>query len=227
MKRERRTICLLAASLAPLVALSFSPHKGEAEVEHQYAPLREVKLELKDFSFSTLEGATLNLREAARGKRLILVTYFAAWCHNSNYDVETINELYTKYREPGLAVVGVCEYSSPEELRGFIERHKPTYPICLEGGDQIKDRSATTHYHYRKQAGDQRRWGTPFSILISADEMREQGETITKRAHAAAGELIKAEAEEFIRQQLSISNSSSRVASHKLRAGNQPRSSEH
>jgi len=204
MKRERRTIYQLAVACALLATLPYSPGVTGAEVEHQYGPLREAKLEVKDFSFPTLEGTTLNLREAARGKRLVMVTYFATWCHNSNYDVETINDLYLKYREQGLAVLGVCEYSSPEELRHFIEQHKPAYPICYESTDQIKDRNATTHQRYRKQVDDKRKWGTPFSIVIGAPDIDEHGETIAKRVRVAAGELVKAEVEEFIRQQLAI-----------------------
>jgi peroxiredoxin len=204
MKQWRSTICLIAAAMM-LAAPPIPLRAAQAETEHQYARLREVKLELKDFSFPTPTGATLNLRDAARGKRLVIVSYFAAWCHNSNYDVTTLNELYLKYREQGLAVVGVCEYSSAEELRGFVDRHQPIYPICFESTDQIKDRSTTTHHRYRKQANDKRKWGTPFNLVISASEIEERGETVARRVRVAAGELIKAEVEELIRQQLSAS----------------------
>lgn len=192
----------MAAILISLVAPPCSPQASAVEIEHQYAPLREAKLEFKDFSFPTLDGATLNLREQASGQRLMLVTYFATWCYNSNYDVEVINELYAKYHEQGLAVVGVCEYSSAADLRAFIERHRPAYPICLEAIGEIKDRSATTHHRYRKQVGDQRKWGTPFSVVITAEEIKAQGATFAKRPYVAAGELIKAEFEHFIQQEL-------------------------
>jgi peroxiredoxin len=202
MKHPGRTIGLLTVALLMLTAPPLAPRGAQADTGHQYGPLREVKLELKDFTFPTLDDAALNLREAARGQRVVVVSYFASWCHNSNYDVETLNELYAKYREQGLAVIGVCVYSSADELRNFIARHKPTYPICREGDERVKERSSTTHHRYRKQVDDKRKWGTPFNIIISANDIEERGEIVAKRVRVAAGELVKPEVEEFIRQQL-------------------------
>jgi peroxiredoxin len=197
---------LLLAALTMTAAPSVSSQGAQNDLSHQYAPLREAKLDFKDFSFPTLENTTLNLREAARSKRLVLVTYFASWCHNSEYDVETLNELYAKYREQGLEIIGVSVYSSADELRNFIKKHQLAFPICREGDEKVKNRSDTTHYRYRKQMDDKRRWGTPFSVFISASDIEERGETIAKRVRVAAGELNKKETDEFIRQQLGITS---------------------
>lgn len=208
-KRKISAILLLLAILLILTAPSLSSQGNQSDASHQYAPLREAKLELKDFSFPTLENTTLNLREAARGKRLVLVTYFASWCHNSNYDVDTLNELYAKYHEQGLEIIGVSVYSSADELRNFIKQHNTAFPICREGDEKVKNRSDTTHHRYRKQMDDNRRWGTPFSLFISASDIEERGETVAKRVRVAAGELIKKDVEEFIRQQLGVTSDKS------------------
>jgi len=171
--------------------------------EHDYAPLREVSMEIKDFSFPTSRGTRIKLSEAAKGKKLVLIHYFAAWCHNSNFDVETLTDLYTRYFDQGLLVIGVCEYSQNNELRDFVEKHKPTYPICIEGEGKRKDRIATTHFAYRKQVDDQRLWGTPLNILISADDLLTEGEVVAKHVRVATGEVIKTELEELIREKLS------------------------
>ncbi|HZS08322.1 MAG TPA: TlpA disulfide reductase family protein [Blastocatellia bacterium] len=204
MKPGRIIIRSLALMLVALAGSAASLCAGSEDVEHQYASLREVKLELKDFVLPTPDGKMISLREEIRGKKLILVTYFAGWCHNSGYDVETVNELYNKYRDQGLAVIGVAEYSTREELREFIEKHKPAYPICVESDDQKPERKQTAHFKYRGKAGDKdRKWGTPLSLFVTSEEIKDKGETVAKRAHIAAGELIKAEVEEFVRRQLS------------------------
>lgn len=196
MKRLITTSCLIALLLACAPMMN-----TRAEIEHQYASLREVKLKLKDFTYPTLDGREINLRAAAQGKRLVLVHYFAAWCHNSNYDVVTINKLYEQYKQQGFAVVGVCEYSSAEELQSFIEKNKPAYPVCVEGSDKTPYNDST-HYRYRKQLDDGRKFGTPFNVMIRAAETEPKGDTFAKRVHAAAGELIEEEVEKFIKQEL-------------------------
>ncbi len=202
MKTRLRTICLPLLIALATVVFAQDGNKSKGDHDHYYVPLREAELEIKDFTFPTLEDGKINLRESARGKKLVLVHYFAAWCHNSNFDVATMKEIYDKYRDQGLLVIGVCEYSSRDELRKFIEKHKPAYPICIEGDGKNKDRAGTTHYAYRKQVDDQRVWGTPLNILISAEDVQKDGEVVTKRVRVAPGEVIKTELEDFIRQHL-------------------------
>lgn len=198
MKSALKTISLLFALVLGLSASA----KSQDDRGHFYVPLREVEMEIKDFSFATLDDKTVNLRDAIKDKKLVLVHYFAAWCHNSKFDVSTMKELYEKYKDKGFTVIGVCEYSNETELRGFIEKFKPTYPICIEGNGKMKDRTGTTHYAYRSQLDDNRHWGTPLNILISAEDVLKTGEVITRRVRIAPGEVIKKEFEELIREKL-------------------------
>ncbi|MGH9838342.1 MAG: TlpA family protein disulfide reductase [Blastocatellia bacterium] len=199
-------ICLLAFLVTAEPVLAQTDQKQQTQTveahEHNYVPLREVEMEIKDFSFPTLRGTPLRLSEAAKDKKLVLVHYFAAWCHNSNYDVKTMADLYTRYFDQGLLVIGVCEYSRNDELREFIQRNNPTYPICIEGEGKKKNRTGTTHYAYRKKVDDQRLWGTPLNILISAEDLLADGEIVAKRVRVAPGEVIKTELEELIQQKL-------------------------
>lgn len=198
MATTLKQFCLLFA----LLLASGISALAQEDRGHYYVPLREVEMDIKDFSFATLDGGTVTLSEAIKGKKLVLVHYFAAWCHNSNFDVKTMKELYEKYKDRGLMVIGVCEYSNETELRGFIERHKPEYPICIEGDGKFKDRTGTTHYAYRSKLDDNRHWGTPLNILIEAADVQKKGEIVARRVRIAPGEVIKSEFEQLIQEKL-------------------------
>lgn len=170
---------------------------------HEYGELREFVLPIKDFTFNNLADAPFNLRTAGQGKKLVLVHYFAAWCHSSNYDVDTINELYRKYKDDGFTVIAVCEYSKPDEVRDFIKKHQPEYPIVIES-KRTKDRTNTQHYAYRQAMEDKRVWGTPLNIFLPSADFRADSEFVTSRTYVALGELMKPEVEKFIRQQLQL-----------------------
>ncbi|HQR35132.1 MAG TPA: TlpA disulfide reductase family protein [Blastocatellia bacterium] len=200
MRNALKTCCLL---FTILVGFSLTA-AAQDDHGHYYVPLRDAEMDIKDFNFPTLDGKTVNLREAVKGKKLVLVHYFAAWCHNSNFDVKTMKELYEKYKDQGFTVIGVCEYSSEPELRGFIERHQPEYTICIEGDGKMKDRTGTTHYAYRNQLDDNRHWGTPLNVLISAEDVQKKGDIIAKHVRIAPGEVIKSEFEELIEQRLKL-----------------------
>ena len=172
------------------------------EIDHKLVPFQQHILDYKNFALpTTIDGQTIDLRTAAKNKKLVIVTYFAAWCENSNHDYETMQHLLKKFGDKGLAVIGVCNYSEPKEVKDFITKHHPAYPICLESTDD-KRREQTTHYDYRKQCGDARKWGTPFSLLIEAKNIHPTGETLTSEVFAANGELDKKEAEKLIKQLL-------------------------
>lgn len=172
------------------------------ELDHKLVTFQPYKLDYKNFTFpSSVEGQTIDLREQTKGQKLVLVTYFAAWCENSNHDYETIQHLLKKFGDKGLGVVGVSNYSEPKEVKDFITKHQPTYPIALETTDD-KQRENTTHYAYRKLCGDTRKWGTPFTLLIEAKNLKAEGEVLTNEVWAANGELDKKEAEKLLKQLL-------------------------
>ncbi|MGE0103748.1 MAG: TlpA family protein disulfide reductase [Blastocatellales bacterium] len=175
-----------------------------AEHSHDYASLFQIDMQVDDFTFPLLEGGEIRLRDAVKGHKLILIHYFAAWCHNSNYDVVTINELYRKYRDAGLEVIAVCEYSNRDSIRKFVEKHKPEYKIAVEGNGKRNERASSTHYKYRMKAADTRLWGTPLNILIDARDITPDGDVIVAKARVANGELIKSEVEGLIEELIKV-----------------------
>ena len=89
-----------------------------ANAQHEYAPLAEKEIKYKDWTYRQVrDGKDLNLRAAAKGKKLVMVVYFAPWCPNWKLEAPIAQKLYDKYKSNGLEVIGVL---------GVIDR--------LEGG---------------------------------------------------------------------------------------------
>lgn len=146
------------------------------ELDHKLVTFRKNLLTYRNFTLPTaVEGKPIDLRAYTKGKKVVLVTYFAAWCENSNHDYETIQHLLKKFGDQGLGVVGVCNYSEAKEVKEFIAKHQPLYPIGIESSDD-KQREKTTHYNYRKLCNDDRKWGTPFTLLIEGKNIQAEGE---------------------------------------------------
>jgi hypothetical protein len=174
----------------------------DSDHRHEYARLRKARLEISDFEMQTLSGETIQLREELRNGKLVLLHFFATFCHNSNYDVQTVNGLYRAYRSQGLVVIGICEYSTPAQLERFVAQHRPEYPIVIEGAGRRDDREQTLHYRYRRRVGDTRYWGTPFNLLLEKWSRDPKEEIVTRRVKVATGELIQDEVEALLRRRL-------------------------
>jgi hypothetical protein len=179
------------------------------EIDHnkpEYAPIVESRLDFYDFNYSTVEGGSFAFREYLKAKKLIIVEYFAGWCENSNRNGHVIQRLWSKYRDRGLGVVGVAEYSDAAELRIHVNRIGIDYPLVVET-TKLGKRKDSSHYRYRHAVGDKRKWGTPFYVIIDARDVETSGANglIARRVYTASGELEEESTDQFLSKALSRS----------------------
>jgi thiol-disulfide isomerase/thioredoxin len=176
---------------------------------HEYAPLLEQKINYKDWTFKSLkDGAPVTLRDVAKGKKLVMVVYFAPWCGNWKAEAPVVWKLYDKYRKDGFEVVGVSEYGSVEDSRKYFDSQGGApFPVVVES-EATASRDQTTHYAYRQIAGDTRRWGSPFNVFLEPARLNKTGDVLTEKAWVVGGELIEKDAEQFIREKLGLAQQS-------------------
>jgi peroxiredoxin len=185
---------VMMAMMAMIAGVSAQPKPkfhAPLQVEaHEYASLEPASFELENLELETTGGEKRRLGDLTGGKKMVLIHYFATFCHNSRYDIETINRIHREYEDQGVAVIGICEYSKPSQVQEFIEKHRLEYPILIEGRGRREDRERTSHYRYRKLAGDTRSWGTPLTIVIDGHDLLKDGGALARRMSVATGELI-------------------------------------
>lgn len=172
--------------------------------QHEYAPLGEQKIKYKDWTYTNVRtNEEINLREYAKDKKLVMVFYFAPWCHSSKYQSPITQKLYEKYKDKGLGIIGVSLYGSIESVLTELDSKKITFPVVSESTTKF-DREESKHYKYRTSTGDDRKWGTPWNIFLKTSELKEKGDVLVKNAFVVNGELIEEEAEKYIREQLGL-----------------------
>ncbi len=175
-----------------------------AFAQTEQAPIQEKEFKYKDWTYKSISGdKEINLREFAKGKKLVLVVYFAPWCPNWKHEAPFAQKLYEKYKANGLEIIGVGEYDTVAAMKTSIDNFKITFPVVYESESQAA-KQKTLHYEYRKEVGDRRNWGSPWNVFIEPGNVQEKGETLTKKANIANGELIEKEAEKFVREKLGL-----------------------
>ncbi len=189
----------LLASIILVTAFTFS------FAQNEQSPIVEKEIAYKDWTYKNLKGGgETNLRQFAIGKKLVMVVYWAPWCPNWKHDVGFVQELHTKYAKDGLAVIGVGEYDSTGKMKDFINQYKIAYPNVYES-ENLTARLTTTHYQQRTQAGDTRKWGSPWYVFLDPKTIETAGEFLTKSTTLVNGELMRAEAEKYIVGKLGVS----------------------
>ncbi len=190
-----KTLFILA-----IILLSFT----FVSAQNEQAPLQEKEFKYKNWTYKSVrDDRAINLREFAKGKKLVLVVYFAPWCPNWKHEAPFAQKLYEKYKSKGFDVIGVSEYDTVEATKKDLEMKGITFPVVFES-DTREAKQKTLHYDYRKATGDTRNWGSPWNVIFKPKNMKKGGDILIEKAFIANGELIEGEAEKFIREQLGL-----------------------
>jgi peroxiredoxin len=188
------------ALLLAILLLSFT----FATAQNEQAPVVEKEIKYKDWTYkNVLSGDSVNLRDLTRGKKLVMVVYFAAWCPNWKHQAPFTQKLYDKYRASGLGIVGVAEYDTIDNTKASMNNFKITFPVVGES-ESRDDVRKTLHYDYRRYTGDARKWGSPWNIFLQPALLEQKGDVLVKKAFVVNGELIEADAEKFVREKLGL-----------------------
>lgn len=172
--------------------------------QNEQAPIVEKEITYKNWEYKDVRtGEETELRSLAKGKKLVIVVYFAPWCGNWRHDAPFLQRFYENYHDKGLQIVGVGEYDPASSMRSNLDTLKVTFPVVYESESRA-DKQKTLHFEYRKSTGDNRNWGSPWYVFLGPSAMEKKGDVLVKKTQIINGEMIELEGEKFIRQKLGL-----------------------
>jgi thiol-disulfide isomerase/thioredoxin len=146
-----RSLAATAAVVAACLTSTAIPSLSGEIVRDQTAPfaIADIQNAAPDFAgiSNWFNSAPLNMADL-RGK-VVLVDFWTYGCVNCVNTLPHVTELYAKYRDRGLVVVGVHTPEFPFErsasnLQAALKRHGITYPVA-------QDNDSRTWNAYRNQ----------------------------------------------------------------------------
>jgi thiol-disulfide isomerase/thioredoxin len=190
----------VSAFIFLLLAFSFSFGQGE------HAPIVEKDLVYRDWTYKNVRGdGEMNLRQFAKGKKLVMVVYWSPWCATWRRDLAFVQQLHSKYEKDGLGVIGVGVYDPVSSMKQHLESFKLTFPSVYEVTD-LNARTTSVHYANRKAAGDTRNWGSPWYVLLEPSKLNAEGDVLSGKPYVVNGELIHPDVEKFVREKLGLAS---------------------
>jgi thiol-disulfide isomerase/thioredoxin len=72
------------------------------------------------------------------GTRPTLLVFWESWCPHCRNEVPKMQEVYDRYKDEGLQVLGVTritQTATEESVKSFIAEHNITFPMAKETGD--------------------------------------------------------------------------------------------
>ena len=179
---------------------------GPVAAQNEQAPIIEKPIAYKDWTYKNIRGGgETDLREFASGKKLVIVVYWAPWCPNWRHDLEFVQALHDKYASAGLGIIGVGLYDPTSSMKNHLEHFKLTFPAVYET-EKREARLTSTHYMLRSEAGDSRKWGTPFYVFLDTATLKRSGDVLSEHTTLVSGELMRPEVEAYVQRKLGLSS---------------------
>ena len=82
---------------------------------------------LPDLSLTDLNGSAIHTADYKN--KVVLVTFWAAWCVPCAEEVPQFIALQNKYQSHGLQVIGFSVDDDAEELQSFYRKYQVNYPV--------------------------------------------------------------------------------------------------
>lgn len=88
-----------------------------------------------DFTLQKLGGGTILLSEF-RGKKPVVVDFWASWCPNCRRDMPKMNAMYPKYKDK-VEIIGINLQERESIVQDFIISRGISFPIALDPGGLV------------------------------------------------------------------------------------------
>jgi len=135
-----RKIWVILVLLAVILLLGYGLGKFDllARKAAKVECLGQEELSAPVFSLPDLKGDRVDLF-SFKGE-VIIIEFWATWCGPCKEEIPVLNQLYKKYRDKGLVVVGVSlDRKEPQEVKKFLDQLQIEY-INVIGDEEVLER---------------------------------------------------------------------------------------
>jgi len=99
------------------------------------------------FSLQTIDGSTISLADY-KGKKPVILDFWATWCPNCRRDIPHQNDWYKKYKDK-VGVIGIDLQEDPSVVKAFAAQFGIAYPMALDPNAETSRAygASYTNYH--------------------------------------------------------------------------------
>ncbi len=108
----------------------FRERKAVKDLEAMLSPVDGVgdDMQMEDFSMATPEGEELSVMDVVEQNRLTILDFWASWCQPCVREMPVMVELYERFHEKGLGIIGISLDENHDQWTKAIKTLGMTWP---------------------------------------------------------------------------------------------------
>ncbi len=135
MKRIHFVVTALLIGIFGLFILTGQSKITDAQKRKIAALTKDINL-APDFTLKDVRTDSVISLSALRG-RVVIVNFWATWCYPCRMEIPDFNDLYNKYKDDGLTILGISVSDQKKALTNFIKSYQVDYPVLYGSPNEL------------------------------------------------------------------------------------------
>lgn len=139
VKTAHRTLITMLSFIltaaVPLFAQTSMPESVKKSFAEAGLPLLRNERDPKNFTLKTLDGKQVSLT-GLRGQ-VVFLNFWATWCGPCRQEMPSMEALYQRFKNSGLAFVAVDVMEKETDVGAYIKKNNIHFPIALDSDGAV------------------------------------------------------------------------------------------
>lgn len=119
----------------------FAAYSGvlKTELSREKSPVAKLKIgePMPDFELPGLDGKMVKLSEMIRGKKLVVINFWATWCGPCRIEMPSFEQIYRKHKDNGFVILAIAEDQKRAKLDDYLSEKPVTFPVLVDEGGLV------------------------------------------------------------------------------------------
>lgn len=114
----------------------------KTELNRDKSPLAALKIgeTLPDFELPDSTGKSVKFSELTRGKKIVLINFWASWCGPCRLEMPSFEKLYSGQKNNGFTILAIAEDKEREKLDQYLKDKPVSFPVLIDKDGSLSDK---------------------------------------------------------------------------------------
>jgi peroxiredoxin len=120
----------------------------KTELRREKSPVATLKIgePMPDFELADVNGKTVKFGEAIRGKKVVMINFWASWCGPCRVEMPSFEKLYNDEKDHGFIILAIAEDKDRPKLDKYLKDKPLSFPVLIDENNALAEKLKIESY---------------------------------------------------------------------------------